>query len=104
MIGVLRGINKTAIQVKYFSVNNFCQFNTQATAKARLKGSGGSTNRPPGSGQGATAHSGHLNPYITAARRDLGLGSYTFKMEIEVVKRTSPIPIYMSGALYCPAI
>ena len=51
MIGVLRGINKTAIQVKYFSVNNFCQFNTQATAKERLKGSGGSTNRPPGSGQ-----------------------------------------------------
>ena len=33
MIGVLRGINKTAIQVKYFSVNNFCQFNTQATAR-----------------------------------------------------------------------
>ena len=66
MIGVLRGINKTAIQVKYFSVNNFCQFNTQATAR---RGSDGSTNRPPGSGQGATAHSGHLNPYITAARR-----------------------------------
>ena len=52
MIGVLRGINKTAIQVKYFSVNNFCQFNTQATARRGWRDQAGPPTVPPGQVRG----------------------------------------------------